>query len=309
MITAIHKNKGPLQDIIPIFKEITKFKLSLSVVISSIAGYLIGIPVFNSDNWRIVVMLSLGGYCIVGASNIFNQIIERNTDLLMNRTKERVIATKKVPLKTAYFIGISLSILGILILYHINYLTAVFAAISLIVYVCIYTPLKTKSPLAVYAGAIPGALPFMLGWVAHSNKFGIEVGILFMIQFFWQFPHFYAIAWFLFDDYKKAGIFMLPTQKKDKNSILIIILFTLLTIISSIVPVIGYFVPNFFGSLYITPLTAFLCLLLGIWMLLSALKLFKKRQNETARTLMLVSVIYITLIQVIYVLDSFLHKP
>ena len=120
----------------------------------------------------------------------------------------------------AFTIAVSLTIIGIIALYIINPITAMFGSVCIFMYVSLYTPLKTKTPLSVFVGAFPGAIPFMLGWVAATGNFGIEPGTLFMIQFFWQFPHFWAIAWFLFDDYEKAGFFMLPTGKRDKSTAL-----------------------------------------------------------------------------------------
>ena len=115
-----------------------------------------------------------------------------------------------------------------------------FGAISIFLYTCVYTPLKTKTPISVFVGAIPGAIPFMLGWVAATNDFGIEPGTLFALQFFWQFPHFWAIGWFLFEDYKKGGFFMLPTGKQDKGTAVQIIMYTIWTILVSIIPVFGF---------------------------------------------------------------------
>lgn len=253
-------------------------------------------------------MLAIGGYCLVGSSNAFNQIIEKDTDLLMDRTKNRPIPSKRMTPKTAFIIAGSLTILGLIILYNINPKTAMFGAISIFLYTCVYTPLKTLTPLSVFVGAFPGAIPFMLGWVAATGDFGIEAGTLFMMQFFWQFPHFWAIGWFLFDDYKKAGIFMLPTGKQDKGTAIQIILYTFWTVLISIIPVIGYYKEGILGKLYITPISAIIIAVLGGWMLYHGFKLYKKRDTKTARTLMLVSVSFLTLLQIVYVLDKFLFR-
>ena len=176
---------------------------------------------------------------MVGASNSFNQIIEKDIDVLMDRTKNRPIPSKKMSVSTAFYISIILTLIGIVVLYKINPRTALFGAISIFIYTCLYTPLKTITPLSVFVGAFPGAIPFMLGWVAATNNFGIESGTLFMIQFFWQFPHFWALGWMLHDDYQKAGINMLPTKKRDKSTALQIVLYSLWTIIISVFPVTG----------------------------------------------------------------------
>jgi protoheme IX farnesyltransferase len=294
--------------IISDFKEITKFRLAASVVFSSLAGFLLGVYEFNQDTWLTILMLAIGGYCLVGSSNAFNQIIEKDTDLLMDRTKNRPVPSKRMTPKTAFIIASSLTILGLVILYNINPKTAMFGAISIFLYTCVYTPLKTLTPLSVFVGAFPGAIPFMLGWVAATGDFGIEAGTLFMMQFFWQFPHFWAIGWFLFDDYKKAGIFMLPTGKQDKGTAIQIIFYTFWTVLIAIIPVIGYYKEGFLGRLYITPVSAVIITLLGVWMLYHGFKLYKKRDVKTARTLMLVSVSFLTLLQIVYVLDKFIFR-
>jgi protoheme IX farnesyltransferase len=284
------------------FLEVTKARLSISVVFSSIAGFFLGIYDIDSFKWSTLLMLVVGGYCMVGASNVFNQIIEKDLDALMDRTKNRPIVTGKISKNQGFILGVILTIVGLFLLYLINPKTAMFGAISIFIYTSLYTPLKTLTPLSVFVGALPGAIPFMLGWVAATGEFGIEAGTLFIIQFFWQFPHFWAIGWFLYEDYKKGGFFMLPTGKQDKTTALQIILYTIWLIIASLLPSIGYT-----GRLFITPITAVIVFLLGLWMLYYAFDLFKKRSVASARKLMLVSVSYITLLQLIYILDKFLR--
>jgi len=281
------------------FKEITKIRLAVSVVFSSLAGYLLGA---ETVNYKTLLLLAIGGYCMVGASNAYNQIIEKDLDALMDRTKNRPVPAGRMSVNVAFAIASILTILGIVILYTINPQTAMFGAISIFLYTSAYTPLKTKTPLAVFVGAIPGAIPFMLGWVAATNDFGIEPGTLFALQFFWQFPHFWAIGWFLFDDYKKGGFFMLPTGKKDKATAVQVIIYTVWTILISIVPVFG-----FTGKLFLTPVAGIVVLALGLFMLYYAVQLFKKMTSKAARQLMLASVSYITLIQIVYVIDKFIR--
>ena len=273
--------------------------LSISVVISSLAGYLLGA---DSVSITTLLLLALGGYFMVGASNVYNQIIERDLDALMERTKDRPIPAGRMSVKFAFILASILTLLGVAILYSINPKTAMFGAISIFLYTSAYTPLKTITPLSVFVGAIPGAIPFMLGWVAATNNFGIEPGTLFMLQFFWQFPHFWAIGWFLDEDYKKAGFKMLPTGKRDKGTAVQIILYTVWTIIVSIIPVFG-----FTGELRLTIVGAILVFLIGITMLYYAFQLFKKMTAKAARQLMLASVLYITIIQIVYVLDKFIR--
>lgn len=288
------------------FLEITKARLAVSVVFSSIAGFLLGVENFHALDWFVLLNLTIGGYCMVGASNAFNQVIEKDLDVLMDRTKNRPIPSGRMKSSTALVVAIVLTIIGIALLYTINPKSAMFGAISIFLYTSVYTPLKTLTPLSVLVGAFPGAIPFMLGWVAATNNFGIEAGTLFLIQFLWQFPHFWAIGWFLYEDYEKAGFFMLPTGKKDKGTALQIILYTVWLIIASLFPV---FFPTLIvdPQFYITPIAAVFVLLLGIWMLVYAVKLYQLRTAKAARTLMLVSVSYITLLQLVFIIDKFIR--
>lgn len=284
------------------FKAITKAGLAISVLFSSIAGYLLGFNDTNPFSWTVLLKLAIGGYCMVGASNAYNQVIEKDLDALMDRTKNRPVPAGRMSPNAALVIASILTIIGIVLLYTINPKTAMFGAISIFLYTSVYTPLKTITSLSVFVGAFPGAIPFMLGWVAATGNFGIEAGTLFLIQFFWQFPHFWAIGWFLFEDYEKAGFYMLPTGKKDNGTAIQIILYIIWLIIASLLPVLGYT-----GQLFITPLAAILVFLLGLWMLYYAVRLYKRRTAKAARTLMLVSVSYITLLQLIYIFDKFLR--
>ncbi|MBN8565399.1 MAG: heme o synthase [Flavobacteriales bacterium] len=289
------------------FKEITKAGLSISVVFSSIAGYFLGILSLSEFSWTTFLFLAIGGYCMVGASNTYNQLIEKDLDKLMDRTKNRPIAAGRVSNKRAFILASVLTLIGIVILYLINPKTAMFGAISIFLYTSVYTPLKTVTSLSVFVGAIPGAIPFMLGWVAATDDFSLEAGTLFLIQFFWQFPHFWAIGWFLYDDYKKAGFFMLPTGEKDKGTALQIILYTIWLIIASILPAVFPYIGIVGSRLYLTPISAVIVFLIGVWMLYFAFELYKKRDAKAARKLMLSSVSYITLIQLVYIADKFLR--
>ncbi|WP_298550023.1 heme o synthase [uncultured Algibacter sp.] len=293
------KSSIATHSVISDFKEITKMRLSISVVFSSLIGYLLGV---DTIDFQTLILLALGGYFMVGASNGFNQIIEKDLDALMNRTKNRPIPAGRMSVNAAFIISSIFTVLGIIILYTINKQTAMFGAISIFLYTCAYTPLKTKTPLAVFVGAIPGAIPFMLGWVAATDDFGIEPGTLFALQFFWQFPHFWAIGWFLYDDYKKGGFFMLPTGKQDKGTAVQTIMYTIWTILISIIPVFG-----FTGRLQLSIVAAVLVFGAGMWFLYYAIRLFNKMTEKAARQLMLVSVSYITLIQIIYVVDKFIR--
>ena len=278
------------------FFELTKARLAISVVFSSLAGYLIAA---NSYDFSIIILLVVGGYCMVGASNSFNQIIEKDLDALMDRTRNRPIPAGRVSVSVAFGISVLLTLTGIVILYKINPKTALFGAISIFIYTCLYTPLKTVTPLSVFVGAFPGAIPFMLGWVAATNNFGIEAGALFTIQFFWQFPHFWALGWMLDEDYKKAGISMLPTKKKDKATALQTVLYTIWMIMISIFPVSGLT-----GDLHLSVFSAILIGIIGLVMLYFSVNLYTKMTTESAKNLFTASVVCLTLVQIVYVIDK-----
>ena len=299
MSLSISQNQSVPQSIIRNFTEITKVRLSVSVVFSSVAGYLLGAETID---YYILLLLCIGGYCMVGASNVYNQIIERDLDALMDRTKDRPLPAGRMTVSSAFILASVLTLIGIAVLYIINPQTAMFGAISIFMYVSLYTPLKTRTPLSVFVGAFPGAIPFMLGWVAATNHFGIEPGTLFMIQFFWQFPHFWAIGWFLFEDYKKGGFYMLPNGKRDKGTALQIVLYAVWTVLASLIPAAGVT-----GNLYITPVSAVIIGLLGVGFIYYAIRLYRLKTEKVAKQLMLASVSYITLLQVIFVLDKFLR--
>lgn len=284
------------------FKSITKAGLAFSVVFSTLAGYLLAVEDWRQISLVTLLMLAVGGYCMVGASNAFNQIIEKDLDSKMDRTKNRPVSSGRVSVNSAFVLAAALTIIGLVILYIVSPKTAMFGAISIFLYTSVYTPLKPLTPLAVFVGAFPGAIPFMLGWVAHTDEFGIEAGMLFLIQFFWQFPHFWALGWFLYEDYKKGGFYLLPTRKKDKKTSLQVILYCVWLTIASLLPATGYT-----GRLYLSPIAAVLVLAAGLWMLYGGVQLYRKQTDKAAKTLMLISVTYITLIQIIFILDKFLR--
>ena len=282
-----------------LFSEILiliKHRLSFSVVLSSIASYLLAFEIFSPSTF---ILLIIGGFLVVGSSNGFNQIIERERDSLMSRTLNRPLPSGNMTTYQAIIICSILGLVGLFMLYTINFRTAFFGFVSMIIYLAVYTPLKPITPLSVFFGAIPGAIPFMLGWVAVTNKFSIETGILFMIQFFWQFPHFWAIGWVSHDDYKRAGFKMLPTGKRDNGTAFQIVFYTIWMILVSILP---YF--SFTGTFSIGLPSLILILVAGIFMLTQALRLMKYKDNQNAIRLMYTSIFYLSFIQIIFVLDK-----
>ena len=284
-----------------LFSEILiliKHRLSLSVVFSSVASYLIAFEVFSLYT---LMLLIFGGFFVVGASNGFNQIIERNRDALMIRTLNRPLPTGGLNVYQAILVCVILSFLGLFMLYTINFRTAFFGFLSMIIYLGIYTPLKPITPLSVFFGAIPGAIPFMLGWVAVTNQFSVETSILFMIQFFWQFPHFWAIGWFSHDDYIKAGFKMLPSGKRDDSTAFQIVFYTIWMILVSTLP---YF--SFTGDFTISFYSLILILVSGCFMLFQAIRLMKYKDKQNAIRLMYTSIFYLSFIQIIFVVDKFI---
>lgn len=288
------KQKSLFSEILTLIKH----RLSLSVVLSSVASYLIAFEVFSLVTFTLLI---LGGFFVVGASNGFNQIIERKRDALMIRTLNRPLPTGGLNVYQATLVCVILSFLGLFMLYTINFRTAFFGFLSMIIYLAIYTPLKPITPLSVFFGAIPGAIPFMLGWVAVTNQFSIETSILFMIQFFWQFPHFWAIAWFSDDDYRKAGFKMLPSGKRDDSTAFQIVFYTIWMILVSTLP---YF--SFTGDLTISFYSLLLILVSGCFMLFQAIRLMKYKDKQNAIRLMYASIFYLSFIQIIFVVDKFI---
>ena len=281
---------------IHIIKEITKFRLTLSVVFSSFISYLLGAA---EVNYIQLFYLISGGILIVSSSNIFNQIIERDLDKLMKRTQNRPLPKNKITTRAALFLAIASSVIGLIFMYLINIKVAILAALSIFLYTAVYTPMKLVSPFSVFVGAIPGAFPFMIGWVAATNHIGIEALTLFLMQFFWQFPHFWSIGWSQNSDYEKAGFKMLPTGKKDKSTSAQILFYSIWAVLISIVP---YF--EITGELKLSIMGVLAVIILGSFLIYKSYILFLDGKNENAKKLMLTSVIYLTFIQLTFLFDK-----
>ena len=259
-----------------------KLKITVFVVISAIFGYFIGASEFSV---LAILSLTVGGFFITSAANAFNQIIERNHDLLMDRTKNRPLPQNKLSVTETLIIAFTLGILGVLILgIFLNPLSGVLGLLAIFMYAAVYTPLKRISTFGVFIGAFPGAFPPMLGYVAATGSFGLEAGILFFIQFVWQFPHFWAIAWRLHNDYNKAGFKMLPYNTKNRTSAVIILLSSLTLFASS-------FLPEFFD---LTGRIATIGLfILSFLMVIPSIKLVQTQNDKFALRIMLLSYLYL----------------
>jgi protoheme IX farnesyltransferase len=278
--------------------QLAKVRLASSVVFSALAGYLLGA---ERIVWSELLYLGLGGMAVVASANAYNQIIERQLDALMTRTSQRPLPGGRMTVSEALLWATALGVGGLWALWQLNALTAGFGFLSLLLYVLAYTPLKQVTPFAVFVGAIPGAFPALLGWVAATNDFGVEPGLLFALQFIWQFPHFWAIAWVAYDDYAKAGFYLLPTRKRDATSAFQTLVYSLWMIPLSVLPAFG-----FAGSLTLSTPAAFIIGTLGLALVLPAWQLWRKQEVAQARKLMIFSILYLPLVQLIYVIDAWL---
>jgi len=288
------------------YAQLLKIKLTITVVFSAVVGYLLGFSEFNSTHF---IYLLIGGFFVTGSANAFNQILERDKDKLMERTSVRPLPQRNLSVTQAFIFATLIGLIGLYLLNQINpqgsfygfmSKSSFFGLISILLYVLSYTPLKRISTISIFVGAIPGAIPFLLGFVAATDDFGIAAGTLFAIQFFWQFPHFIAIAWVLDDEYKKAGFKMLFGKEKNKYPTIISIFTSVLMIIISIIPF--FYIENLNLSIY-----AFvIILLLGIWFIIKSVKLYQNVDDASARRLMIASFAYLPLIQIVYVIDKFL---
>jgi|TARA_B110000459_G_scaffold62699_1_gene70281 protoheme IX farnesyltransferase len=287
------KTPSFLKDIATLFKV----RLGFFVVLSAILGWFMGVETINLTS---IMLLATGGYLLTGASNGLNQIIERDTDAIMSRTKNRPLPTGRMSVKTALFLSISAGIVGIGCLGALNYIAAILGVIALVLYAFFYTPLKSRTPLCVFVGAIPGALPPMIGYVAATGEFGIEPGTLFAVQFMWQFPHFWAIAWLAHEDYAKVGYKMLPFNSGLSNrTASTILLYTLFCIPTSLLP---WALPA--GNPMVGNVALIVAIATGLGFTWYAWKLSLSLDRADARKLMFASFIYLPLVQIIYVLDK-----
>ena len=277
------------------YVQLIKLRLTLLVVFS--AAITFAYAAKGQLKWTELLLMILGGILTTGSANSLNQIIEKDTDKLMHRTQNRPMPTYKLSTAEALTFAISIGVAGIFILtYYFNLITGILGLFSIISYAFIYTPLKLKSTFAVFVGAIAGAMPPLLGYVAYTNQFGFEPGIMFAIQFIWQFPHFWAIAWVLDEDYRRANIFLLPSKEgRGKSSALQIMLFTLVLIPVSLLPI-------KFGMAGTT--LGIISVLAGIAFFMQSLKLYKECSVKAARELMFGSFIYLPVVQIILLIDK-----
>ncbi len=273
------------------YAQLFKLRLTSFVVISAVFGYFIGAPAYNLLD---IVYLIVGGFLVTCSSNAFNQAIERNHDKLMKRTQNRPLPTGKMSVAEVLISASIFGILGVAMLCMLNSLSGILGLLAIVMYVALYTPLKRVSTISVFVGAFPGAIPPMLGWVAATGSFSLEAGILFLLQFIWQFPHFWAIAWRVNDEYKKAGFKMLPFGKKNTTTAVIILL--------SVITLLGAsFIPELVGMS--GRITTIGLSVLSLLMLYPAVKLVQTKDDKFALRVLLMSYLYLILSLTVLLID------
>jgi protoheme IX farnesyltransferase len=277
------------------FVELLKLRLSFLVVFSSAFGYVLGSS--GAFDWKSLIMFCIGGFFISGSAVTLNQIYEVDFDRRMKRTQTRPLPTEKIKSREAMIYALVLLAVGsIVLLYFTNLLTTILSLLSLVLYAFIYTPLKRIGPVAVLVGAIPGALPPLLGWVAATNNISHEALIIFGIQFIWQFPHFWAIAWIADEDYKKAGFKLLPgSGEKDMNTAFQIMIYTLFLIPLGLLPTVFGLTGVISGSI------ATVC---GVLFLSQTFRHMKNCNRNTALSIMYSSFLYLPIVQIAYLMDK-----
>lgn len=276
------------------YKQLVKLRLTILVVFSTAIGFLIASPA--TLDWTSFTVLLFSSFLIVGASNAINQIIEKDSDKLMTRTANRPLAQNRMSVREAIVASIIMGVSGVIIMgTFLNQFSALLAFAGMIIYGFMYTPLKKITPIAVFVGGISGAIPPLAGYVAASGEIGLLAIVLFSIQFFWQFPHFWAIAWVKNDDYLKAGLKLLPLgSKKDKTSALLICLFTLILIPLSLVPA---------KLNLVSTTTSIILMVISFGFLWQTIKLYKTLNDKDALKLMFGSFLYLPLVFTLFLLD------
>lgn len=278
------------------YYELIKFRLSALVTFSAAFGFILG-DSGTFFSWSSFFALVAGGFLITGASGAANEILERDLDKLMKRTQNRPLPLNQISLNEAYWFTFLTGLLGVAILWiFTNPLTTALGVLSMVLYIFVYTPLKRVGPIAVFIGAIPGAMPPLLGWTAATGAIGHEALILFGIQFIWQFPHFWAIAWVSDEDYKRAGFKLLPSGgKKDLNTAIQIMIYTLFLLPLGLLP-------TYFGLTGINSgIVATVC---GVLFLAQTFSLMRDCSRKSALKIMFGSFLYLPIVQIAYMLDK-----
>jgi|TARA_B110000503_G_C7173565_1_gene425772 heme o synthase len=277
------------------YYELLKPRLSYLVAFSSAFGFLLGTE--GSVDVIKLISISLGAFLISGSAVTINQVIERKLDVLMKRTSQRPLPTGRVSSKEAIIFSLTVFLIGFLIVIsYTNLFAGLLSLGSLLIYAFIYTPMKRVGPIAVFIGAIPGALPPLIGWVAATGAIGYEAWIIFGIQFIWQFPHFWAIAWVSDEDYRRAGFKLLPGGgSKDLNTAINIMIYTLFLLPLGLLP-------TYFGLTGLT--SGILATFCGVLFLSQTFQLMKDNSHKSAVRIMFGSFIYLPIVQIAYLIDK-----
>jgi protoheme IX farnesyltransferase len=283
------KFAGKLRD----YKLLIKFNLSFMVVFSALISYLLA-PKVKEYDWVEIGLFFIGGMLVTGSANTINQIVEKDTDALMKRTANRPVASGRMSTQEAWTFALLSGVGGVLILLHFNFLSAALAAFSLFVYAFVYTPLKKVSSAAVLVGAIPGSLPCLIGWAAGNDDLSAGGWILFALQFFWQFPHFWAIAWIAHKDYTTAGFRLLPSgEGPTKYSALQAIMYSLLLLPVGVLP---YFFGGDNGRGMSGLIALVIVLVANLAMVMQCVRLYREMTVKAARRVMFGSYIYLPVV-------------
>ncbi|MFC4870151.1 heme o synthase [Negadavirga shengliensis] len=299
MNTINLSNRG-IYDLIAVrskaYLDLIKVRLSLLVTFSAAFGFILG-DAATFFSWGSFFGLVAGGFLITGASGAANEILERDYDKLMKRTRTRPLPMNILSVREAYWFTLIIAFLGISLLwYFTNMITMSLGVLSMILYVFVYTPLKRVGPIAVLVGAIPGAMPPLLGWTAATGSISYEALIIFGIQFIWQFPHFWAIAWVGDEDYKKAGFKLLPSGgKKDLNTAIQIMIYTLFLLPLGLLP-------TYFGFTGLN--SGVIATVCGVLFLAQTFSLMKDCSRKSALRIMFGSFLYLPIVQIAYLLDK-----
>lgn len=278
------------------YSDLIKFRLSALVTFSAVFGYILGDRGIDFG-WSGFVGLVLGGFFISGASGAANEIMERDLDKLMKRTQNRPLPLQLISLQEAYWFTGIVALMGITLLWiFTNPLTTGLGVLTMLLYVFAYTPLKRVGPIAVFVGAIPGAMPPLLGWTAATGEITHQALIIFGIQFIWQFPHFWAIAWVSDEDYKRAGFKLLPSGGgQDLNTAIQIMIYTLFLLPLGLLP-------SYFGLVGLNSgIVATVC---GVLFLAQTFSLMRDCSRKSALKIMFGSFIYLPVVQIAYLLDK-----
>jgi protoheme IX farnesyltransferase len=285
------KIASKLQDI----KLLIKFNLSFMVVFSAVISYLLA-PKVTQYDWKAIMILFVGGMLVTGSANAINQVVEKDTDAMMKRTANRPIAAGRMSVKEGWIFAILTGTAGVLMLWHFNFLTAALSAFSLFLYAFIYTPLKKVSSVSVLVGAIPGALPCLIGWAAGNDDLSAGGWALFALQFFWQFPHFWAIAWIAHKDYSIAGFKLLPSNEgPTKFSAIQAIIYSLLLLPVGLLP---YFL-EMSGLM-----SLIIVLVANLLMVMQCMRLYREMSIQAARRVMFSSYIYLPVVLLALLADK-----